>query len=244
MPAFFTIKINDYVSPVLDQFPGELATWLETQGDEVRGKIGENIKKRFYQNYNKWPELSPEWIARKASSPPFDIRKLRWHYPLLQEVYKLNPAMFHQIVDFTTGRYMLFFDKSFFASAPYVYYHEFGTKNMPQRDFIVDGLMDTKKDIEIMFGMPFEALKSELNYMTFRKSGRRRWQIIPEWVFWFLPLGFIFKWIGQYSDMMGMISGTIFKREVIEGFTRNMLLGKMGLTKKVIRRQFRQTIWK
>lgn len=125
---------------------------------------------------------------------------------------------------------------------------------IPQRDFFLDGIQkgidsgSKKAGARIAAATDMEAISKRSEYIIHKPIPLGIMpSIFPKtgigWMWYIVPPSQYYATIGMAYDIAGLLKGSFFSFGMAGGYARQMAVGKMGVSKKVIRRKVRGRIW-
>lgn len=142
---------------------------------------------------------------------------------------------------------------------PYVWYHEFGTKNMARRDFIETGFNKAAPEIVNLIDAPISKIRLYLQRpealgvkkVTHSSAAQPRgflsllsplaWAtvLVPP----VAPFSHALLIWGVSSDLKAAMTGSLFNAGALRNFISGWALGSVGMTARVQRRRARRNLW-
>jgi len=250
----FEVTISENIGNALNTVDRSLRPALAKSNEIAKNKLAAAIIKEYQLGRGRWKDIRDWyrlWKIRHGLSP--EIMKAT--HRLEADTLALPRTIKARIIGDTC--YISFADS--WQNSPYVFYHETGYRSslwgtdgfpVPPRDFIVKGMERAKMDIYAASGGVIRMMREVVDFpekygvprrtQLMAKDGR---YVLPEWVFWVLPMGKYFLILGAVSDCISLMKGTFWKPEATTKWLGAYMQGRVLLTRKVARRRFRQTLY-
>lgn len=216
-------------------------------------KIKEEIQKAFLSGQQRWTPLSPETIRKKRAWG------IPWPSWILHETLTLHRNVMNMRVEARAvgskkmgGHLLITIPKQSFWSSPYVKFHEEGTKRIPRRSFIRNGIEAARGEVADVYadatGSLIQTVREPKSAMIMPQKYTREEMALRSrlglrgWLFVFAPPTGLWALFGASADLRGFIRGD-FNSAAIRGFLRQWMMGYAQLTEKMWRRKIRRVVW-
>ena len=262
---FKIILKKDSIAPALEAAHRSLSEAITQSTYILKQKAHTKIREKWITERPNWAPYTPYKTPKMIHGTPamhWGQEKALRGFPLMMLVYKgaleKDVAMLEREgirVERTKDRIVVNLDlRKAFPNSPYLIYHEKASGEqgqritpgvkIPRRGFVREAMEEFATDVEGSFAGVFLPEKDILagRYKVPEQSWLGR-GMIPEPVFWVIPAGKIFKYVGQTADFRGLLHGWFLDPKIVGIWTGRTLQGRLLITRKVVRRKFRARIY-
>lgn len=214
-----------------------------------------------------WVRGQSEWAPYKMYSKPkmvhgvpcmnWGMEKAVRGYPTTKLVYKMKlftdlcKASYTcvHVVSLRDDGILVTIDLSKqFKNSYYIAFHETGTPSMVRRPLFTDKqtIQEFREKLDGLGVVALYAGKMIKGEPGFKAPIAKKPMLgyIPS-AFFLLPLGNMFKYMGMWSDIEGVMGGPMLQPNVLESYFKAYFLGRMKYpTKKRVRRIARRAVWR
>jgi len=214
-------------------------------------KVGLNISREYDTGQNRWPSLSPKWLAYKAMHG-YDTRILHMTNQLQGNVWQGIDQLPVSQIDSRGIWYDISPVLDVYLTTPYVWAHEFADKRrggsrLPKRDFIARGIRKTLDNMERAAAGASRTMAAMQNRgvkpVTWDSgtAGGGRFQL-TESLSWVAPPSRAYAVFGAISDVRGFMMGSFFKPGALQAYLTAYARARTATSRKVVRRRVRRGI--